>query len=137
MLNDGPGTRAKQFTGDLVFGKTVTLRVHDIDRYGRQVAEIILPDGRNVNYEIVKARFAWWFVRYARHDEELQRLELEAREARRGLWADENPVAPWEFRRSKAAERRLLKTDSRMKSTAPPCGDQEPRPSISPCEHPI
>jgi endonuclease YncB( thermonuclease family) len=52
------GTRAKQFTGDLAFGKTVTLRVHDVDRYGRQVAEIILPDGRNLNQEIVRAGFA-------------------------------------------------------------------------------
>src|SRR5450432_3832713 len=49
------GTRAKQFTGDLAFGLTVTLRVHDVDRYGRQVAEIILPDGRNLNHEIVRA----------------------------------------------------------------------------------
>src|SRR5215472_14664852 len=34
------GTRAKQFTGDLAFGKTVTVRVRDIDRYKRRVAEI-------------------------------------------------------------------------------------------------
>jgi hypothetical protein len=26
---------AKQFTGDLAFGKTVTLQVHDLDRHGR------------------------------------------------------------------------------------------------------
>src|SRR3954469_21357686 len=36
------GTRAKQFTGDLAFGQTVTVRVRDIDRYQRTVAEIIL-----------------------------------------------------------------------------------------------
>jgi hypothetical protein len=41
------GTRAKEFTGDLVFGKVVTVQVRDIDRYKRTVAEIILPDGRN------------------------------------------------------------------------------------------
>jgi len=37
------GTRAKEFTGDLAFDKTVTVRVRDVDRYGRTVAEIILP----------------------------------------------------------------------------------------------
>ena len=95
------GTRAKQFTGDLAFGKTVTLRVHDVDRYGRQVAEIILPDGRNLNHEIVRAGFAW-YRQYARHDTELERLEAEAKTAKRGLWADKDPMPPWEFRKRKA-----------------------------------
>jgi endonuclease YncB( thermonuclease family) len=45
------GTRAKQFTGDLAFGQVVTVKVRDIDRYKRTVAEIILPDGRNLNQE--------------------------------------------------------------------------------------
>jgi endonuclease YncB( thermonuclease family) len=34
------GTRAKEFTGDVVFRETVTVRVRDVDRYGRTVAEI-------------------------------------------------------------------------------------------------
>jgi endonuclease YncB( thermonuclease family) len=77
--------------------------VRDTDRYGRTVAEIILPDGRNLNQEIVRAGFAWWYVKYACHDAELERLEAEARAAGRGLWADKEPTPPWEFRTSKAA----------------------------------
>lgn len=61
------GTGAKQFTSDLAFRKTVVLRVHDVDRYGRQGAEVILPDGHNLNREIVRAGFAW-YRQYARHD---------------------------------------------------------------------
>ena len=53
------GTRAKQFTGALAFGQTVTVRVRDTDRYRRTVAEIILPDGRNLNQELVRAGLAW------------------------------------------------------------------------------
>ena len=49
------GTRAKQFTGDLAFGKTVTVRVREIDRYKRTVAEIILPDGRHLNQELMRS----------------------------------------------------------------------------------
>jgi endonuclease YncB( thermonuclease family) len=41
-------TRAKQFTGDLAFGKEVQVHVRDIDRYHSTVAEIILPDGRDL-----------------------------------------------------------------------------------------
>src|ERR1035437_10116413 len=61
------GTRAKQFTGDPAFGQVVTVKVRDIDRYKRTVAEIILSDGRNLNHEIVRAGFAWWYRQYARH----------------------------------------------------------------------
>ena len=93
------GTRAKQFTGDLAFGQIVSVRVKDIDRYKRTVAEIILPDGRNLNREIVRAGFAWWYQQYARRETVLRDLENEARTAKRGLWADPEPVAPWEWRR--------------------------------------
>ena len=53
------GTRAKQFTGDLSFGKVVKVRVRNVDRYHRPVAEIILPDGKSLNQELVRAGFAW------------------------------------------------------------------------------
>jgi endonuclease YncB( thermonuclease family) len=58
-----------------------------------------MPDGRNLNHEIVKAGFAWWFRGYAPNDEMLKRLEEEARLAKRGLWADKNPIPPWEYRK--------------------------------------
>ncbi len=93
------GTRARQFTGDLAFGKQVSVVVRDIDRYGRTVAEIVLPDRRSLNRELVKAGLAWWYSRYARDDRELERLQAEAQKARRGLWATKEPVAPWEWRK--------------------------------------
>ena len=49
--------RARQFTSQLAFGKTVTIRVRDTDQYGRTVADVLLPDGRNLNHELVKAGF--------------------------------------------------------------------------------
>jgi micrococcal nuclease len=98
--------RARQFTSELAFGKTVTIRVRDTDQYGRTVADVILPDGRNLNHELVKAGFAWWYRNYAKNDANLERLEAEARKASRGLWADKAPVPPWEFRRAPTAVRR-------------------------------
>src|SRR2546426_12152903 len=93
------GTKAKEFTSEMVFGKTVTLHVTDTDRYGRTVADVILPDGRVLNRELVAAGLAWWYRRYAPHDRILERLEAEARAARRGLWADPEPGPPWCWRR--------------------------------------
>lgn len=90
--------RARQFVGDLAFGKTVTIVVRDHDRYRRLVVEMILPDGRSLNNELVRSGLAWWYRRYAPADKTLERLENEARRARRGLWSDRSPVAPWEWR---------------------------------------
>ncbi len=59
----------------------------------------MLPDGRSLNRELVRAGFAWWYRRYAPADERLEQLERDARGAKRGLWADPHAVPPWEWRR--------------------------------------
>ncbi len=92
------GERAKQFTSDFCFGKTISLDSTGVDRYGRVLGAIILEDGRNLNVELVRAGMAWWYKRYSK-DETLERLENEARAQRIGLWSDPNPIAPWDFRR--------------------------------------
>jgi micrococcal nuclease len=99
-LGQAFGRRAKQFTSQLAFGKEVVVRVNGYDRYDRTIGGVTLPDGKNLNQELVKAGYAWWFRRYAPNDHMLERLEKEAREARRGLWADPNPIPPWEYRRT-------------------------------------
>jgi micrococcal nuclease len=91
------GQRAKQFAASLAFGQTVTVRVSGHDRYMRTLGEVILPDGRSLNQELVRAGFAWWFRKYSR-DLTLAHLEEEAREGRRGLWADPSPEPPWTYR---------------------------------------
>jgi len=98
------GTRAKQFTSDASFGKFVTVKVETIDRYGRTVGEVILPDGKILNRELVSVGFAWWYRQYS-NDESLGQLEVEARTAKRGLWVEPNPIPPWEFRKLQRAVR--------------------------------
>jgi micrococcal nuclease len=89
--------KAKQATSDLAFGKTLIVQAKGMDRYQRTLADIILPDGTNLNRELVRSGFAWWYRKYSK-DESLGKLEAEAREAKRGLWADKNPVSPWDWR---------------------------------------
>ena len=40
------------------FGREVKAVVRDTDRYGRTVGEVILPDGRSLNHELVRAGLA-------------------------------------------------------------------------------
>jgi endonuclease YncB( thermonuclease family) len=91
------GTRAKEFTSNLVFGQIVTIQSSGQDRYGRTIGDVILTDGRSLNQELVKAGMAWWYRQYS-HDRTLESLESEARSHRRGLWADAHPIAPWDRR---------------------------------------
>lgn len=93
------GQRAKQAASILAFGKVVTVREHGRDRYGRTIGEIILPDGRNLNRELVRLGLAWWYRQYARKDAELKALEAEARAKKAGLWAAADPVPPWAWRK--------------------------------------
>lgn len=93
------GGAARKFTAHLALGQTVTIVERDIDRYGRTVAVVTLQDGRNLNHELVRAGYAWWYRKYAAADSELQALESEARNAGLGLWAEAAPVAPWEWRK--------------------------------------
>ncbi len=48
---------------------------------------------------------AWHFTRYS-DDKRLAAAEREARAARVGLWADEAPVAPWDWRAGEADRKR-------------------------------
>ena len=91
------GDRARRFVADLAFDQTVSVRTTGRDRNGRLLGEVVLPDGRSLNQELVRAGYAWWFRKYSR-DVRLARLEDEARQDRRGLWADDAPQAPWEYR---------------------------------------
>jgi endonuclease YncB( thermonuclease family) len=96
------GLPARRLATSLALGLAVTLRVHDTDRYGRTVADVILPDGRSLGRELVGAGMAWWYRAYAPADGEPARLEAEARFARRGLWSQDDPVPPWAWRKAAA-----------------------------------
>ena len=92
------GTQAKQLTSELAFDKLVTVKKKDIDKYGRIVGDVILPDGRSLNQELVRAGLAWWYRKYAPDNQILKDLEAETRSLKKGLWADKNPIPPWEWR---------------------------------------
>ena len=97
-LNQPFGQAAKRFVLQVAAQQTVTVQIVTTDRYGRTVGEVVLPDGRSLNQELVRAGYAWWYRKYS-DDATLEALEAEARGARRGLWAEMDPVPPWAWRR--------------------------------------
>lgn len=104
------GTRAKQALSDLTFGKTITVSTTTRDRYGRVIGHIT-ADGIDVNAELVRLGYAWVYRRYS-DDPELLRLEQFARTQKLGLWADSNPIPPWEWRRGRRTPADAIETSS-------------------------
>ena len=96
--NQDFGTKAKQFTSELAFAKTVNIQVLDTDRYGRTIGIVTLPDGRVLNEELLRVGLAWHYKHYDKSDKYAQ-LENHARVNKIGVWSMKNAVAPWEFRR--------------------------------------
>ena len=93
------GTQAKKFTSTLAFGKTVKVLSKGKDQYGRVIGVVLLPDGKNLNHEIVGNGFGWWYEHYAAKETRLKALQSMAKKKQLGLWRDKNPEPPWEFRR--------------------------------------
>jgi len=91
-LKQAFGNVAKQELSRLVFGKEVRLTDKGKDRYKRTLADV--HRGETWANEVqVKAGMAWVFLRYC-HDPRLLAAERTARESKRGLWKDKEPVPP-------------------------------------------
>lgn len=79
------------------------------DRYGRTLGTVyLMQNGKppvlnfrnSVNFKQVKDGYAWVYRQYVK-DQSLLNDENTARAYKRGLWADPNPIAPWDYRRIK------------------------------------
>lgn len=89
--------RARQSLAQLAFGREARAECDTTDQYKRSVCTILV-DGADVNLEQVRRGIAWVYRRYAGNAPAYYQAEREAREAKRGLWADSRPVPPWEWR---------------------------------------
>lgn len=92
------GQMSKKNLSKLIYKKPVHINIIDTDRYNRAVCWITTSYGLNVNLEQVKKGMAWVYRRYTGYIE-LYRAEDKAKKEKRGLWSDNNPIAPWAYRK--------------------------------------
>lgn len=86
----------------LTMGKFITFDTEKIDRHGRTVA-VVRVEGNDVCLAQIEAGLAWHFKKYAQEQTPEDRAAYAAAEAiakagRRGLWRDDAPIPPWDFR---------------------------------------
>lgn len=100
--------KAKNFSSEQIFKKSIKISVTDTDRYGRKVG-IVYYDDKILNEELLRNGFAWHYRQYS-NSKELQKLENQARVKNIGIWSHSHPMPPWEFRRMrKKNQKQFLK----------------------------
>lgn len=96
------GRDATEVLRKKIAGAWVSVTAVGVDPYGRLISRVEL--GRtDVSEFMIKEGFAWAYRRYfARLSQKdvvrYSAAETSAREARRGLWQEKNPSAPWTWR---------------------------------------
>lgn len=117
------GDRAKRHLSDLVFGAEVAVEYEKRDRYGRIVGKVI-RDGQDASLAQIESGLAWHFKRYAAEQSPddravYARAEEAARHAGLGLWAEQTPVPPWEWRAQQHARRPAAKSKTPSRAARP------------------
>lgn len=99
------GQRSRNSLEELVAGRSVIVETYKKDRYGRHIGKILVS-GRDMNIEQIRRGMAWFYRHYEgeltpNDRQSYDRAEAEAKNLRKGLWTDSDPVPPWEYRLQK------------------------------------
>lgn len=121
------GKKSRKKLSDLVVNKEVKVIVHKKDLYDRYVGSVYL-NGIDVGLRQIEAGMAWHFKRFSGEQSadaraRYARAELKARNQRDGLWSENAPVPPWEFREEQIAG----SPDSDLDLNAPVPDKQQPK----------
>lgn len=92
------GHRSRQSLVDLCFHATAKVEQIARDRYGRSVGKVECG-GMDASAHQVALGLAWVYDRYSKPTSPLYSLQDAAKAAGRGLWADNDPAPPWEWRK--------------------------------------
>jgi endonuclease YncB( thermonuclease family) len=87
---------SRMLAEELLSGQETRVTPRDVDPFGRTVASLE-PGGEDFARRMIEAGLAWDYDRYSKDPEQAAAMEA-ARAAGKGLWADANPQAPWDFR---------------------------------------
>lgn len=93
------GNKSRQSLAALCFKQFAVIHYDNRDRYGRILGRVFC-NGIDANTNQIRNGMAWVYVKYAK-DHSLFAIEKEARYKKIGLWQDQNPIAPWIFRRKR------------------------------------
>ena len=82
----------------MIWGKELTVKVTKKDKWKRSIGKVSTPEIQDVGLEMIKYGLAWQYRDYNK-DESYAEAERLARESKKGLWLDKNPIRPQDFRK--------------------------------------
>lgn len=88
---------------ELVQGRRVT--VTPCGSHFQRVVVRVTSGAGDVGIALLSLGLAWHDRRFAPDRADYAAAEAEARAARRGLWSEDSPVAPWEWRQRRKKEK--------------------------------
>ena len=97
------GEKSKQSLHDLVHSKQVRIEYDKEDKYGRIVGKVTVDDV-DVCLQQLLLGMAWHYKKYQNEQSVSDRAlysdtELKSKSLKLGLWTDDTPMPPWEFRK--------------------------------------
>ena len=97
------GEKSKQSLHDLVHSKQVRIEYDKEDKYGRIVGKVTVDDVDVCLQQLVLG-MAWHYKKYQNEQSVSDRAlysdtELKSKSLKLGLWSDDTPMPPWEFRK--------------------------------------
>ncbi len=95
------GIEARDWLREVVKGEKVVVYDEGTDQYGRMIGTVKMGN-ENINALMVEDGYAWVYDQYAQDVQGagLNELESVAREKKKGLGQDANPIYPADFRKS-------------------------------------
>jgi endonuclease YncB( thermonuclease family) len=101
-LDQPYGAQARLLINSQVAGQHVDVRPTGDTSYGRTIADIVLPGGRDVGTALVASGAAWVEQRW-NHDPAAYAAQGNAQRAHLGLWADAAAIPPLQWRHEHGA----------------------------------
>lgn len=92
------GAEAKAFTAKFLGTGNIVCIPHG-KSYDRVLADVIVNNG-SLGAALVTEGLAWVDTRYTKN-KALIASQAQAKAAKKGLWADKAPIAPWDWRKGK------------------------------------
>ena len=93
------GSNSTEYLKSLLKEGMVDVDISGTDRYGRKLGRLYWR-GKDINRELVSAGYAWVYDQYVT-DNSFYENQSKARNSKKGLWEDQNPLEPWNWRKIK------------------------------------
>ena len=93
------GNKSKENLSKYIAGQNVRVEYYKLDRYKRILGTVYFKD-KDINKQQIIDGYAWVYKKYSKNNEYINQERI-SKNHKRGLWKDEKPIEPWEYRKMK------------------------------------